>query len=253
MMQFRLGSVALGVGLSAVTLGVCAAQQQGKKQIYRGQRPAVVMAGQTTVVKLIGQDLAPAEIKFAEPGLTAKIVKTGPNAGANDAEKKLGNTAVEVEVTLPADAGPGLHPFELTGEGVQPAIGKLLVDVAAPEVQEKEPNNALSTPQVLPSGPVTVTGKLDDGSDVYRFEARKGERWRIEIFARRTGTNLMFEPILRLRDPRLASVRAAVDQGEDCFIEYTAAADGPHVIEVFDGDFRGGGGDWTYRLTLRRL
>ncbi len=253
MKKYGIGSVALCVGLGALTLGVCSAQQQMKKQIYRGQRPAWAMAGQTTVVKLIGQDLAPTEIKFSEPGITGKIVKTGPNAGANDAEKKLGNTTVEVEVTLPADAKPGFHAFQLLGEGVQPAEGKLLVDVAAPEVQEKEPNNGLSTPQELPSGPVTVTGKLDDGSDVYRFEARKGERWRVEIFARRAGTNLMFEPILRLRDPRLASVRAAVDQGEDCFIEYTAAADGPHLIEVFDGDFRGGGGDWTYRLTLRRL
>jgi hypothetical protein len=100
---------------------------------------------------------------------------------------------------------------------------------------------------------VTVLGKLDnEGCDVYRFDGKAGETWRIEVFAGRLNRETKLEPILRLRDPRLAPVRAAVDQGQDCYIEHKLAADGAHLIELFDADNRSGG-DFNYRLAVRRL
>jgi hypothetical protein len=229
------------------------AAQQGKKQEYRVQEPGWVVAGQPTTVKLYGQDLNPKAIQFQAPGVSARILKVEDFAGKTDAQRKWGNRVAEVELTISADSRPGNYPFTLSGEGVQPETGRLCVDIPAPEVKEAEPNNELRKPQPLPPGSVTVLGKLDnEGCDVFRFEGKAGETWRIEVFAGRLNRETKLEPILRLRDPRLAPVRAAVDQGQDCYIEHKLAADGPHLIELFDADNRSGG-DFNYRLAVRRL
>lgn len=239
-------------GLVLTLLGAAAAQQ-GKKQEYRIQEPGWVMAGQTAVVKLYGQDLTPNTIRFESPGLTGKVLKAEQFSGKSDWQRSWGNRVVEVEITAAADAKPGLQRFTLTGEGMEPTPGALLLDIPAPEVKETEPNNDLRKPQALPDGPVTVTGKLDgDGADVFRFNGKAGETWRIEVFARRLNREVKFEPILRLRDPRLAPVRGAVDQGNDCALEYKLQQDGSYLVELFDADNRSGG-DYNYRLTLRKL
>ncbi len=229
------------------------APAQGKKGEVRAQVPSWVDAGKATVVKIVGQDLSAREVRFDESRIQARVLGVGPYQGKTDRERRRGNTAAEVEVTLPADLKPGLYPFRLLGEGVEPAAGRLLVDVPAPEVSEVEPNGDLRRPMDLPPGPVTVLGKLDgDGADVFRFRMKQGEAWRIEIFAQRLKTDTQLEPVLRLRDGRLAPLRAAVDQGEDCSIQYTAPADGAYLLEVFDGDNRSNG-EWGYRLSFRKL
>ncbi len=241
------------VSTGALIAGSVATAQQAQKSYVNGHSPAWAMAGATTPLRLIGSDLAATEVRFKSPGIAAKVVKVGPNQPKGDDEKKLGNTQVELEVTVPADARPGLHPFELIREGGPPITGQLLVDVAAPEVPEKEPNGSLRQPQELPAGNATIIGKLDgDGADVYRFNAKANERWRIEVFVRRLPGGGKFEPVLRLRDPQLAPVKAAVDQGWDCALEYSCRVDGPHLVEIFDGDNRSGG-DYNYRLHLRKL
>lgn len=241
----------VSLGLAAVVLS--AAWAQGKKQEYRVQEPGWVMTGQTARVKLYGQDLTPNAIRFENAGVTGKVLKSEAFSGKSDWQRSWGNRVVEVEVTSAADVKPGLQRFTLTGEGMDPTPGAVLLDIAAPEVKETEPNNDLRKPQVLPDGPVTVMGKLDgDGADVFRFHGKAGETWRIEVFARRLNREVKFEPLLRLRDPRLAPIRAGVDQGNDCAMELKLPIDGPYLVELFDADNRSGG-DYNYRLTFRRL
>lgn len=227
--------------------GTALAQQEGKRQEVRGTDPLWVMAGKSAVVRIMGNGLAPTEIRFEEPSITGKILKTGPNA-----DKRRGSVAVDVEVSLPADLKPRPYRFTLTGPTVQPGTGALLVDVPAPEVPEKEPNDALRKPQPL-AGPCTIDGKLDnEGVDVFRVEGKAGETWRFEVFARRIKPDNPLEAVLRLRDPRMAPVKAAVDHGSDCAIEYRLPADGPYVLELFDGDNRSSGAQ-VYKLFVRRL
>jgi len=247
-------SVRSGCLLAAAVMSVGGvAAQQGKKQEFRAQEPGWVMAGQSTSVKLYGQDLNPKDIRFQDPSITAKIVKVEDFAGKTDTQRKWGNRVAEVELFISTGARPGSYPFTLSGEGVQPEVGRLCVDVPAPELSEAEPNHDLRKPQLLPAGSVTVLGKLDnEGADVFRFDGKAGETWRIEVFARRLNRETKLEAILRLRDPRLAPIRAAVDQGQDCAIEQKLTADGPHLIELFDADNRSGG-DYNYRLAVRRL
>lgn len=239
-------------GASLALAGATFAQQE-KKQDFRIHEPGWVMVGQPVVVKLYGQDLNPSAIRFEHPGITGKVLKVEAFEGKSDRQKKWGNRVAEVEITVPSGAKPGSYPFTLTGEGVRETVGTLCVDVAAPELKEAEPNHDLRKPQPLPAGSVTVLGKLDnEGTDVFRFEGKAGETWRVEVFANRLNRETKLEPIIRLRDPRMAPVRAAVDQGNDCHIEYRLPMDGPYVIELFDADNRSGG-DFNYRLAVRRL
>lgn len=250
-------------GPHAVTLALClvccvvvarlpvgAAQQRGKGEL-RSIEPPWILAGRATVMNLAGQDLAPTEIRFREPGIAAALRSRKERKGATDSERQQGNTLLEVEVTPAADLNPGSYPFELIEEGRETVRGRITVDVPAPEVPEKEPNHDLRRPQILPTGPVTVLGKLDgDGADVFQFAGHAGETWRCEVFARRIQSKL--EPILRLRDAHLTRLRAAVDQGDDCAIELRLPADGTYLLELFDADNRSAP-DFAYRLTLRRL
>lgn len=230
-----------------ILAGAAFAQQGGKRQEVLGTDPLWVMAGKPAVVRILGNDLAPTEIRFADPGLTGKILKTEPNA-----DKKRGSVAVEVEVNPSADLKPHRYRFTLAGPTVQPGAGQLLVDVPAPELEEKEPNNDFRKPQLL-SGPCTVTGRLDnEGVDVFRIDGKAGETWRFEVFARRIKPDNPLEAVLRLRDPRLAPVRAAVDQGADCAIEYRLPLDGPYLLELFDGDNRASAAQ-AYKLFVRRF
>jgi hypothetical protein len=238
-------------GLALLVMAVGAAAQ-GKKPEFRGAAPYSVLAGATTTVRILGQDLAPTEIRFEDSRISAKILKTGPLMPKNDDEKRRGNTEVEVEITAPGGLPAKYYRFNLLQEGGVSAGGKLLIDVPAPEIQEKEPNDTLRKPMDLPDGPVTVTGKLDnEGVDVFRFKAKAGETWHIEVFARRLNRATKLEPVIRIRDPRLAPIRAAVDQGDDCYIDLKVPVDGPYLIELFDGDNKSGA-DQAYRLELRR-
>jgi hypothetical protein len=238
--------------LGIVGLAV-AAGAQGRRQEVRSTDPPWILAGKTTTVRLFGQDLKTGQITFSDPSVQAKVLKAEPYTGASDAEKRRGNTAVEAEITAPQGLRPGAYRFKLVQEGGAEAEGKLSIDLDAPEVQETEPNNSLSKPQALPGGSVTVLGKLDnEGADVFRIEGKAGETWRFEAWARRLKPGNTLEPVLRLRDPRMAPVRTAVDQGDDCFIEYRLPVDGPYVVELFDGENKTGG-ELVYRLAIRKL
>jgi hypothetical protein len=245
------------VGLAA--LGLLAAGARGeepataKRQEFRTVRPFWALPGQKTTIQIYGQDLKPQEIRFEQSGCSAKILSVAAYAPKEDADKQRGNTVVEVEVELPAGLKPGHYPFILLGEGVQPERGRLTVDVPAPEIPEQEPNGSLNQPQSLPEGSITVLGKLDgDGVDVFRFTGKAGETWRCEIYARRQTPPSKFEAVLKLRDAHRTPLKGAVDQGEDCALEYRLPADGAYTIEVYDGENRTGG-DFTYRLAIRRL
>jgi hypothetical protein len=220
------------------------------KPEWRATQPLAVPRGKTTAIRITGQDLSPKEIKFDDPGITAKIVKTESLSPKTDEEKAKGNTAVEAEITAPAGLAPGSYKFKLVHEAADSPTGRIYIDEPLPEIQEKEPNDTLLQPQVLPAGSVAVLGTLDkDGVDVFQIQGKAGESWHFEIIARRAGVD--FEPVLRLRDPRLTPIRAAVDEGDDCAIDAKLPTDGPYLLELFDGDNRSKS-DYIYRLRVVR-
>ncbi len=242
-------TVAGGLPFAPAALG----QKKPSAIDIRATTPAWILTGRATVVTLFGQDLKTESVRFEPSGFTGRVVKVGPATHKNDEEKKRGNSAVELEITVPAAAKPGYCNFTLLGKDNQIATGRIFVDVPAPEMPEKEPNDSLYHPQSLPEGNITLTGKLDrEAVDVFRFEGKKGETWRFELFARRMNPANKLEAVIRLRDSRRTPLKAAVDQGGDCYIQYALPDDGAYTLEIFDGDNRSGG-DLDYRLAVRRL
>jgi hypothetical protein len=213
-------------------------------------RPLAAPVGGTAVLTIAGQELAPREVRFDDPRVTARLVKTEPFTPKGDAEKGWGNIAVTVEVAAPPDLAPGFYPFKLLQESGEPLTGQIYLDTPCPQVAEAEPNDSLRKPQALPPAPVAVLGTLDgEGVDVFRFEGKAGEIWRFEVLARRAGSSL--DAVLRLRDPRLVPIRAAVSRGDDCVLEVTLPMDGAYLIEVFDAENSANPGH-VYRLRVER-
>lgn len=240
--------------VSAVfSIEAVSAQRGGRPPVVRASSPAWILVGQTTTVTLFGSDLTTETVRFDTPGITGKVMSAGPAVHKSDEEKRRGNTAVTLEVSVPASLKPGHYGLTLVGKNDQQVPASLFVDVSAPEISEKEPNDTLFKPQALPEGSVTVTGKLDnEGVDVYRIEGKKGETWRFELFARRVNASNKLEAVIRLRDGARSPLKAAVDQGCDCSIEYTLPSPGGYTLEIVDGDNRSAG-DFIYRLAVRRL
>jgi hypothetical protein len=205
------------------------------KPEWRATQPLAVTRGKTTVVRITGQDLAPREIKFDDARVTAKIVKTETLTPRTEAEKARGNRSVEAEVSAPEGLPPGVYKFKLVHEGSAAPVGQIYIDEPLPEIEAKQPSDDLRQPQVLPAGSIAILGKLDkSGAAVFQIHGKAGEAWHFEVAARRMGSPL--EPVLRLRDARLTPLRVAVEEGEDCAIDYRLPADGSYLLELFDAN-----------------
>jgi hypothetical protein len=229
---------------------VAAGDTAKPKPEWRATRPLAVPRGKTPIVKITGQDLAPTAIKFDDARVTAKILKCETLSPKTDEEKAGGNRSVEVELTFPDGLPPGIYQFKLIHEGSETPVGQIYIDEPLPEIEEKEPSDDLRKAHVLPAGSVAILGKLDkSGAAVFQVDGKAGETWRFEVVAHRVGSPL--EPILRLRDVRLTPLRVAVDEGEDCAIDFQLPADGPYLIELFDANNQSKA-DFLYRLRVIR-
>ena len=125
-----------------------------------------------------------------------------------------------------------------------------------PATVEVEPNSA-DLPQDI-SVPATVTGRINPplDRDVYRFAARKGEKWLIRVESRNLGHPL--DAVVRVLDSSDKVLTEMDDPGSrrrsttrDPELTFTAAADGTYRIVVRDlngqGSFR-----HVYRLTVAK-
>ncbi len=237
----------------ALALAALVAQAAPPRADVRAQRPAWAMAGATTAVRWIGQDLQCTQIRSSRSEIMVGSPSVSPFQGTNDQERRWGNTQIEAIVTVAAGTRAGQYDLEFVRAKGEPVSATILVDETAPVIAEVEPNNSLLQPQVLPAGSVTVTGKLDgEGADVFRFSGRAGERWRIEFFSRRLTPPSPAEICMRLRGTLRQPLRLAVDQGRDGAIELLLPDDGNYLVELFDGDNRAQP-DYVYRLHLRSL
>jgi hypothetical protein len=231
---------------------------QGKKK-PPGDQPKVIVAlplgvrvGATTKVTLRGLKLDGArEVRLAGAKGTAKLLKKGPAAvPAQQDAGKVGNTQVEVEITLPADArGEAIGVIVEAPAGASKAY-ELRLDAAA-VLAEKEPNDGLKQAQALRPGE-TVEGKIDrpQDVDVYQFEAKAGQKVVVEVHAARLGSPL--DSFLTLYDPdgRVVELNDDAGRNADSRIEVTPKKAGAYRLSVIDAHDQGGPAH-IYRLSVR--
>ncbi|HEX3149429.1 MAG TPA: PPC domain-containing protein [Gemmataceae bacterium] len=212
-------------------------------------------AGKTTKLTLRGLrlDMATA-VQVGDPKSTAKVIGKGrktPISNQMNADL-VGDTEIDVEVTLPAEVPGGMVPLTLVGPGGESKPIVILVNDDTSRVKEKEPNDGFKEAMPL-TAPVIVEAsfKQQQDVDVYRIDGKAGEKYRIEIQARRCGSPA--DPMLSLYDSagRLVAVGEATGEGKDPAMVVTLPKDGPYFVSALEG-FDQGGPMYVYRLTVRR-
>ncbi len=118
-------------------------------------------------------------------------------------------------------------------------------------VNEKEPNDDVKTATVA-SGPLPIAfnGIIDKKGDVdwYRFTAKKGETYDINVYARRIRSQL--DTVLVVADADGKTIASNDDSGgADSYVRFTVPRDGDFTLKVTD-HLGYGGPDCTYRIEL---
>ncbi len=251
--------VSLALTLSLAGLPLLLAQE---KPIPKKEMPSVLVAlplgipaGKTAKVTLRGLRLDTATaVRFKTMKASARIQSKGKAAVPDKQEaKSVGDTQVEIEVTLPADVPDSTVEFTvLTPAGESPPH-KLLVEKSIPVIAEKEPNNGFkqAQPMALPQAVDGVIGQSQD-VDVFRFEGKAGQRVVIEVLAARFGSAL--DSYLSVYDSagRLLASCDDIEGSRDSRIALTLPKDGTYYVSVSDANDTGGVVH-VYRLVVKTV
>src|SRR5262249_6209220 len=130
------------------------------------------------------------------------------------------------------------------------ATRKVLID-RTPPVAEKEPNDGFDTAQAVKVGQ-TIEGSISraqDG-DVYRFEAKAGDKGVIEGFAARLGSAVGALLQVDDGDKQILATCDDVQDSTDSRIEATLEKAGTYYGSVTDAHDQGGALH-PYRLVIR--
>jgi len=180
-------------------------------------------------------------------GATLKVLgskKVGvPN---NYPAERIGDTEVEVELTLPKDIRPGVA-LAVAGAGPY----QLLVPDDLPAVAEKEPNDGYDAAQPV-AAPCAVVGVVhqEKNPDVFRVAGKAGQKLRAEVQAARHGSPL--DGLLTVVDENRRFVAANDDanNSRDPAVVVTLPRDGVYYLSLIDAHDLGGAG-FGYRLVVR--
>ena len=137
-------------------------------------------------------------------------------------------------VSIAAKAPLGPHWFRVwTEEGYSTSaifnVGQF------PDVLENEPNDRIVEAQPISQFPVGVQGFLDGAPDidVFRIQARAGERWAIDLRSLERGSSLEAKMLLLDgKGKRLVFNDDRDDFDESPFIEHTFEKDGTYYIKL---------------------
>ena len=245
---------------ACLAVALCAHAADDKKDEKKKESPNItatipfaLIVGTTNSFMVRGQNLTNATaLRFvANENLVAEIKRRGP-APASDKDKKVSETQLEVELALPADFPVGDLSFVVTTPDGETGTNRLRVLPHVEVFDEKEPNGGFRAANTI-TVPGAIRGRIELAADVdvFRFEARAGEKLRVESFSKRYGSPL--DPILTLHDAKGHTLLTRDDSpvGTDCALDFTAPKDGTYFLSVQDAHDRGGE-SCNYLLVVRR-
>lgn len=232
---------------------------QDKKKADKKDEPKVLVAtpfavapGAPAKITLRGFKLDTAtDVRLGDLKVPVKIAGKG-KAGVpnNQLPEKWGDTELKLEFTLPSDAPAGkpvLTVVTPTGEASLP----LLVGSEFPRIAEKEPNNGFRQAQPV-KVPAAVDGVISDGNDVdvFRIEAKAGDKLVFEVQAARFGSLLDSRLTLYDEQGRQLAVNDDGPDSADSLLEFTAPHAGAYFLSLCDAH-EAGGSQYGYRLIIR--
>ncbi|MFO1064046.1 MAG: PPC domain-containing protein [Pirellulales bacterium] len=199
-------------------------------------------------------------IEVSDRPQVTTVAPIAVTAGKPQSFERLGlNIPAEknIEFTVPAESEAGLVnlPLPVVASSTQPQT--LLVVNGETIAEATVENSSLEMAQTI-TVPSTVNGRIEAAGDVdlYRFEAKKGDRISVEVVARRAGSEL--DSHLRILNDKGNQAQLNDDMRfgkrtfSDSIIEdWTAPADGAFFIELRDVHLRGGAG-FAYALQVTK-
>lgn len=220
--------------------------------------PAGGQRGTTVEIDCIGRYLDQVrEVLFYEPGITVESIKPVETAIApNGREQPVpAGTRVRVRLKLAGDCALGPHGLRLRTSGGLTEYRRFFVS-PYPTIDENEipprQRNHRPADAVRISANTTVHGRLNDASDVdlYRIEAKGGQRVSAEIEAARLGVDRGIPDLhLAIYDSDGKKIASADDSAlyvQDPVLSVQAERDGAYFVEVRHCMYNGNGE--TYRL-----
>lgn len=177
--------------------------------------PLAVMPGNPVKVLVRGWDLEQAtEVRSSNPRVQIKILGKGKATIPNKQDaKQVGDTQLELEVTVPADEAAGETMLTVVGAKLESAAYGLLIGSPLPLLTEMEPNDGFRQAQAVQL-PQVVDGQIhgDQNVDVFVFELPSPCKVVIEVQARRRGSGL--DSVLTLFSERGVLIASADDAAE---------------------------------------
>lgn len=172
-----------------------------------------------------------------------------------------GKAGSEVEVTLLGDEGGefkskvklpgGVEEYLLFAEkdGLLPPSPNRLRVSEFGDIFDVEPNNTSKEATDGGALPLAFNGILEEEGDYdyFKFTAKKGQRFRMQVYARELGSPL--DPVLTVYDAKMKSLgnNDDADGTKDSRVDFNCPADGEYFVRIRDMLGRGGP-DYVYRI-----
>ena len=179
------------------------------------------------------------------------VYPAGGKAGEKLQVKFIGDAAGEFTqvVTLPQPASYRQGVFAEQNGLIAPSANIVRV-VDFPNVLETEPNNesAAANNATALELPVAFNGIIEKNGDVdwFRFKAKKGEVYDVNVYARRVRSAL--DSLLVIANAAGQTIATNDDSGgADSYVRFTVPADAEYFVKVAD-HLGKGGPDYTYRV-----
>ena len=185
------------------------------------------------------------------PRPVAVIPAGGPPSTMLDAKLVLSDGSHRTaKIQLPSETYPRWGVTTEDDSGVTPSPNWIRVN-ELPVALEQEPNDDRRTAPVVPV-PGAYCGVIEKEGDFdcFTFEAKKGTRYRVEVFSR----NVLRSPldaVINIFNPKHATLTSSDDsRGKiDPFLEFDAKEDGKHTVRIYD-HLRSGGPTHAYRIEV---
>lgn len=185
-------------------------------------------------------------------GTFPRPVACFPAGGTRDQDVKvelIGDVKpLESAVKAAAESGEQLEVFA-EDEGGVASSAVFFRPSEFPNTLEVEPNNdpTKGTPAVVPGALNGILGEAND-VDFFRFSARKGQVFEVELYGRRIGSPI--DAFVRIFIDGGGQIAANDDaRGPDSYIRFTAPEDKDYFVAVSDF-LRKGSPDYVYRLEM---
>ena len=217
--------------------------------------PFTVTRGQTNTLHIRGMNLADASairVEGSAPPLTASIKSKGPIDNPKKSDPaRTGDSEIVIDLPIPADAAPDSLNLIVETKNGDTKPQSILVFNPGALIDEKEPNGGFQTAQEIRIGQ-TVLGAIEETGDVdvFKFQARAGDRLIAEVDAARHGSQL--DSLLTLYAAAARELASNDDSanGADSLLTFTIPADGTYYLSLSDANGTGSAAH-GYLLSLR--